>query len=166
MTTATETERRSSYYDLLRSWVASSFWLACVDFYPALAAAFLPWSTSIVSFSVGIWFVVFLPTINWTDFKAILKMPACICSLALVALAIIGMVWAGGSWPERIHGLHPVLKFLILPCLLYRYTRSKRAHWVSVPDVVCCSHYNIMGSVFRWMETRNADSGRAGKQLH
>jgi hypothetical protein len=36
----------------------SSFWLLCADFYPALVAACIPWSTTAVASFMAIWLVV------------------------------------------------------------------------------------------------------------
>ena len=144
MTLAAQTEKRSSYLELLGSAVRSKFWLGCVDLYPALAAAFLPWSTSGVSICLGIWFVVFIPTIDSRELAETLKAPACVLPLAFLALAILGMFWADGSWSVRVHGLHPVLKFLILPYLLYHYSRSQRAHWVLVAFLASCTLLTVV----------------------
>jgi O-antigen ligase len=144
MTLAIQTEKRSSYLELLGSAVRSRFWLGWVDIYPALAAALLPWSTSGVSICLGIWFLIFIPTINSKEFAETLKAPASILPLVFMALAIIGMFWADGSWSVRMHGLRPVLKFLILPYLLYHYSRSQRAHWVFVAFLASCTLLTVV----------------------
>src|SRR5258707_15798139 len=50
------------------AWPQSRLWLLCVDLYPALAAASLPWSTTAVSIFMVLWLLVVLPTVRWPEF--------------------------------------------------------------------------------------------------
>src|SRR3954453_16468997 len=84
----------------ISAWPQSRFWLLCVDIYPALAAASLPWSTTAVSVFIVLWLVVLLPTIRWRDFFESLRAPASYLPLALVALAVAGLSWTAESWPD------------------------------------------------------------------
>ena len=84
----------SAYFWATRSW----FWLLCVDVYPALVAACIPWSTTAVAVFMVIWFVVLLPTIEPRAFLNTLRRPACWLPLAFFALAVVGMLWADGPW--------------------------------------------------------------------
>lgn len=110
--------------------ISSQFWLFCADLYPALVAASVPWSTTAVSVFWVLWFAVLIPIIDCRAFLHSLRKPASWLPLAFFALALIGMVWAQDPWPDRLLGLKPVLKFLVLPFLLYHFERSGRATWV------------------------------------
>ena len=120
-------------------WPRSWFWLLCVDLYPALTAAALPWSTSAVSVFVVVWLICLLPTIDWRPFCRSLKRPASYLPLALVALALLGLFWADDTWEVRLQGLAPVAKLAFIPLLLYHFERSHRAHWVFIAFLASCT---------------------------
>ena len=124
-------------------WPRSWFWLLCVDLYPALTAAALPWSTTAVSVFVVVWLICLLPTIDWRPFCRSLKRPASYLPLALVALALLGLFWADDTWEVRLQGLAPVAKFAVIPLLLYHFERSHRAHWVFIAFLASCT--TLMG---------------------
>src|SRR5688572_3199038 len=106
---------------LVRSALHSRFWLLCVDIYPVLVAASIPWSTSGVGIFISIWFIVLIPTIEPERFLNVLKRPACWLPLAFVGLALVGTLWADGPWSARLHGLSPVAKLLAIPFLIYHF---------------------------------------------
>lgn len=118
-----------------RSW----FWLLCVDVYPALVAVCLPWSTTAVAVFWFIWLIVLIPVIDYRSFARSLREPACWLPLAFFGLALVGTLWAEGPWRDRFAGVSPVLKFLILPFLLYHFSRSKRSHLVLWAFVISCA---------------------------
>jgi len=122
----------------IASWPKTQFWRLCVDLYPALAAASLPWSTTAVSVFMVLWLIVLLPTIRWPAFLETLRAPAGYLPLAFFALALAGLTWTQESWPAGIQGLQPVAKLLAVPLLLYHYQRSERAHWVLFGFVAAC----------------------------
>jgi O-antigen ligase len=124
----------SAYFGATRSW----FWLLCVDIYPVLVAACIPWSTTAVAVFMVIWFVVLLPTIEPRAFLNALRPPACWLPLAFFALAVVGMLWADGPWWTRLLGADPVAKLLAIPFLVYHFGRSQRGHWVFVAFLVSC----------------------------
>lgn len=110
-------------------------------------AILLPWSTSAVSIGVALWALFFIPTIDLSELYRIMKVPACVLSFALFGLALIGMLWANTSWHIRIHGLHPVWKFFVLPFLIYHFSRSSRGHWVLAGFYLSC----LMLIVVSWV---------------
>ena len=123
---------------LIGAWPQSRFWILCVDLYPALAAASLPWSTTAVSVFTALWMLVVLPTVRWQEFLESLRAPAGFLTLAFVGLAIAGLFWTEDSWPIAIQGLVPVSKLLAVPLLLYHYERSQRGHWVLFAFLASC----------------------------
>jgi O-antigen ligase len=122
----------------IASWPQSRFWLLCVDLYPALAAASLPWSTTAVSVFMVLWLIVLLPTIRWSTFLETLHAPVSYLPLAFFALALAGLCWTRESWPAGIQGLAPVAKLLAVPLLLYHYQRSERGLWVLFAFLAAC----------------------------
>ena len=138
MSELTATVVRPGIPGLIASWPQSRFWLLCVDLYPALAAASLPWSTTAVSVFMVLWLIVVLPTIRWPAFFEALRAPASYLPLAFFALAFAGLFWTADSWPVGIQGLVPVSKLLAVPLLLYHYERSERGHWVLFAFLAAC----------------------------
>ena len=123
---------------IVQSAVHSWFWMLCVDIYPVLVAASIPWSTSGVGIFVVLWFLVLIPTIDPRRFFEVLKGPACWLPLAFVALALVGTLWADGPWSERLRGISPVTKLLAIPFLIYHFERSRRGLWVLVAFLASC----------------------------
>src|SRR4051812_20289439 len=105
----------------VHSAVHSRFWLLCVDLYPVLVAASIPWSTSAVAIFMVIWFIALIPTIDPRRFVEVMKGPACWLPLAFVGLALVGTLWADGPWAGRLQGLNPVTKLLAIPFLIYHF---------------------------------------------
>jgi O-antigen ligase len=120
------------------AWPQSRLWLLCVDLYPALAAASLPWSTTAVSIFMVLWLLVVLPTVRWPEFFEALRAPASYLPLAFLALAMAGLFWTDDTWPVGIQGFVPVSKLLAVPLLLYHYERSERGHWVLFAFLAAC----------------------------
>jgi len=129
---------RPGISELIGAWPQSRFWLLCVDLYPALAAASLPWSTTAVSIFMVLWLIVVVPTIHWQAFCASLRAPASLLPLALLGLAVAGLLWTADSWPVGIQGVVPVTKLLAVPLLLYHFGRSERGQWVLFAFLASC----------------------------
>jgi O-antigen ligase len=129
---------RPGISELIGAWPQSRFWLLCVDLYPALAAASLPWSTTAVSIFMVLWLIVVAPTIQWQAFCASLRAPASFLPLALLGLAMAGLFWTADSWPIAIQGVVPVTKLLAVPLLLYHFERSERGNWVLLAFLASC----------------------------
>lgn len=107
-----------------------------------LAAMALPWSTSAVAILFGFWLlslVPLIPTFDWRAFLRLLANPVCVWPLALVALALVGMLWADTPWQDRLQGFSPVARLLALPLLLYHFARWQRSVWVFVGFLVSCA---------------------------
>ena len=117
----------------------SRFWLTCLDLYPAIAAFALPWSTTAVSVMIVFWVISLLPTISLRAFLACLKRPESWLPVAFFALAVLGMLWTDDPWAVRFQGLHPVVKLLAIPLLLYHFSRSHRSSWVFIAFFASCA---------------------------
>jgi hypothetical protein len=56
--TATTTPNKKTAISSLTLAAQTSFWLLCVDLYPAIVAACIPWSTTAVAIFMVLWFIV------------------------------------------------------------------------------------------------------------
>jgi O-antigen ligase len=127
---------------MLAAWrtVEARFWYA--DLLAALAAAALPWTTTGFAVLLGLWLLALLPLLPTLDLRAFLRLlarPACLLPLALFALAVAGTLWADSPWPERLHGISPLAKLLVIPFLLYHFERSQRGTWVFAGFLFSCA---------------------------
>jgi O-antigen ligase len=92
-----------------------------------LAAAILftlPWSTAATSALIVCWVVVALLTLDLSRFLSSLSIPAVFLPILLVMLAALGILWAEVPWFERLEGLHPFLKLLLIPLLMIHFRHS------------------------------------------
>jgi len=131
-------QKRARVSSLFLSATRSPFWLLCVDIYPVLVAASIPWSTTAVAIFMTVWFFVLIPTVEPRSFLRSLKHPACFLPIAFFALAVIGTLWADGPWSARFHGVSPVAKLLAIPFLFYHFERSTRGVQVLTAFLVSC----------------------------
>jgi hypothetical protein len=136
---ATASRFRSEVHRLFWLATESRFWRFCVDLYPILIAASLPWSTTAVVVFFSIWFIILIPTIEPEEFWPSLGAPSSLAPIVFFALAVIGMLWTDGPWSARLLALGPVAKLLVLPFLLYHFRRSTRAYWVFGAFLISCA---------------------------
>lgn len=113
----------------------------------ALIAASLPWSTTAPSIFVGLFLLAVTPTIDWRDYARKLARPAFILPFAFLLLALVGLLWSDGDWPDRLHAIKPVLKLVLIPPLLYHFSRSERGLWVCLAFLASCA----LLAVFSWI---------------
>ncbi|MGO4716382.1 O-antigen ligase family protein [Bradyrhizobium sp. 2TAF24] len=109
------------------------------DIFAALAAASLPWSTTPPAVFVALWLIALAFTVDWRELLVSLRRPACLLPLAFFALAVVGTLWASSPWPERLHGINPVSKLLLIPLLIYHFERSRRGLWVLAAFLASCA---------------------------
>jgi O-antigen ligase len=119
-----------------------------VDVVAVLLAITLPWSTTGAVVLIALLLVAIIPTLDAGSFLRSLARPVCALPLALLALAVVGTLWANSPWSERIHGINPLVKLIAIPFLLYHFERSQRGVWVFVGFFVSCAL--LMG--FSWVE--------------
>jgi O-antigen ligase len=106
----------------------------------AAAAVSLPWSTSLTSILIGIWLVCLLPTIDFGSFwRDTLRSPAAFLPLALVALVLLGMMWAHVPLRERLAGAGPYVKLIVVPLLLWQFSRRDSAQTVLWVFLASCT---------------------------
>jgi hypothetical protein len=103
---------------------------ALADYLAAAVVISLPWSTSATSILVPLWVMAVVLTLDGESVRQVGGMPAAALPIALVVLAVAGMLWADVGWPERLYGAGPFLKLLVLPLLFIHFSRSGRGETV------------------------------------
>jgi len=103
---------------------------ALADYLAAAVVISLPWSTSATSILVPLWVMAVALTLDGESVRQVGGMPAAALPIALVVLAVAGMLWADVGWPERLYGAGPFLKLLVLPLLFIHFSRSGRGETV------------------------------------
>jgi len=130
-----------------RFWRDRALWTSIADVFAVLTALSFPWSTSLVAIFVLCWLGAVAWVMDYPAFLGSLKRPACYLPLAFFALAAIGMAWSEASWAERLRGLLPLAKFVVLPFLFYHFERSRRGTLVLAAFVASCA----LLSAFSWI---------------
>lgn len=94
------------------------------DWLTVATAVSLPWSTSATGILVALLALAILSGIERRSVNFFWSSPAAWLPVSLVALAIAGILWADVSWPERLSGVGPFLKLLVIPLLLAHFRRT------------------------------------------
>jgi O-antigen ligase len=100
------------------------------DYLAAAVVISLPWSTSATSILVPLWVMAVAVTLDRESLRQVGRMPAAALPVALVVLAVAGMLWADVAWPERLDGAEAFVKLLVLPLLFIHFSRSGRGEMV------------------------------------
>lgn len=126
---------------------SSTALIKAADALAALIAASLPWSTTVPSILVGLWLLAVTPTIDWRDYGRRIARPTFALPFAFLLLALLGTLWSDGAWTDRLHAIKPVAKLVLIPALLYHFSRSERGLWVCVAFLVSCA----LLAVYSWI---------------
>jgi O-antigen ligase len=110
-----------------------------VDLVAVLIAFLLPWSTTGVVIAMALWIIALVPTLEVGAFLRSLRRPICILPIAMFALALLGTLWSEAPWGERLYGVGPTVKLLVLPLLLYHFERTTRGVWVFAAFLASCA---------------------------
>jgi len=109
------------------------------DWLAVAVAVSLPWSTSATGILVVLWLLAVLPTLDRQALRQTLALPAAVLSVALVALALVGILWAEAPMNERFGGFQVFLRLLVIPLLFIEFRRSDRGMGVIVGFFVSCT---------------------------
>jgi O-antigen ligase len=152
--------------DLRSRWQAlghSAALVRAADVLVILIAASLPWSTTAPSIFVGLWLLAVTPTIDWRDYARALRRPAFALPFALLLLALVGTLWSDGDWADRLHAIKPVAKLVLIPPLLYHFSRSERGLQVCLAFLASCALLALYSWIVlldpTWKITATASSG-------
>ncbi|WP_369722597.1 O-antigen ligase family protein [Bradyrhizobium sp. LLZ17] len=119
-------------------------WGETVDLFAILTAASLPWSTSLAGIFNALMLLCMVPFLDVREFLQSLKRSICAAPIALVLLALVGTLWSDAAWGARFYAVNPTVKLLMLPALLFHFTRSRRGHWVFVAFLASCALLSVM----------------------
>jgi O-antigen ligase len=101
-------------------------------------AVSLPWSTSATGILVVLWLLAVIPTLDWPSLRRELATPAGALPVLLVALGLLGMLWADVPLRERWDGVESFFKLLAIPLLFVQFRRSDRGEWVLGGYAISC----------------------------
>jgi O-antigen ligase len=124
----------------------------------AAAAVSLPWSTSLTSILIGMWLLCLLPTFGFSSSRRTMRLPAAYLPAALFALAMIGMLWADVPMRERLGGLGPYVKLLVIPLLLWQFSRrdsGERLLWAFLGSATLLLTLSWLFAVFPALSWRD-----------
>jgi O-antigen ligase len=115
-------------------------WIATQDIFVILIAIALPWSTTAVAVLVPTFAVVSVPMLDLERFRRAVRSPASLAALALFFAAALGMLWSfDASSAEQFRSAGQLVKLLLIPLLLYHFSRSRRGLWVIAAFIASCS---------------------------
>ena len=128
----------------LPRWRDRATWATAVDVFAILLALSLPWSTSLVAVFAVAMVIAMGPFLDVPALLRLLKRPICAVPIALFLLAAAGTLWSDAPWGERLYGISPTAKLLVLPLLLFHFERSERGQSVLVAFLVSCALLSVM----------------------
>jgi len=128
----------------LPRWRDPAAWVTTVDVFAILLALALPWSTSLVAIFAVAMVIALAPFLDLRALLQFLKRPICAAPIALFLLAVAGTLWSEAPWGERLHGISPTAKLLVLPLLLFHFERSERGQSVFIAFLVSCALLSVM----------------------
>jgi O-antigen ligase len=114
-------------------------------------AVSLPWSTSATGILVVLWLLALLPTCEPSEIRRELATPAGALPVLLVALGIVGMLWADVGLVERFKGLDSFFKLIAIPLLLVQFRRTDRGLWVFCGYLAGCTALLLLSAIiYAW----------------
>lgn len=116
----------------------SRYWFAGADGLAVLLAIALPWSTSAFLILLGPLLAIICGSVNPGLFVRSIGRPPSIISMVFFVLAVSGISWSEADRSSGVHALGPMIKFLVLPLLLYYFELSKRGSWILGGFLVSC----------------------------
>lgn len=137
--------------------------IRAADVLAALTAASLPWSTTVPSIFVGLWLLAVTLTIDWPDYAHRLARPAYALPFVVLLLGLLGTLWSDGDWADRLHAIKPVAKLVLIPPLLYHFSRSERGFTVCLAFLASCTLLAVLSWIVlldpAWKLTATASAG-------
>lgn len=125
--------------------------MRAADMLAVAAAISLPWSTSASSILIAIWIIVLLPALDLRSLRAAVATPAGLLPAALVAFAVVGMLWASSAWIDRFAALNGFLKLATIPLLIAQFRNSEKGLWVAGGFAASCTVLLVLSYLtYRW----------------
>ncbi|QOZ44046.1 ligase [Bradyrhizobium sp. CCBAU 53340] len=129
---------------LRRRFRSPAAWGETADLFAVLAAASLPWSTSLTAIFNAAFLVCMVPFPDIRAFLRSLTRPIAAAPIALFLLALVGTLWSDAPWGARLYAVGPTIKLLVLPVLLYHFQRSPRGSWIFIVILASCTLLSVM----------------------
>lgn len=142
------------------SFRTSRLWIAAADLLAMLLAVLLPWSTSAFSILAAPLLAIICGSVDVPMFVRSIRRPASIVALAFFVLAAAGAFWSEAGFAAGLHGLGPLIKFLVLPFLLYYFEKSARGGWVIGAFLFSCVALLIYSWIVVFEPTLALKTGR------
>jgi hypothetical protein len=121
------------------------------DWLLIVVVVLLPWSTSATLIAVVLWAVVLLATLEIAEVRREFMSAVGGLPVALVALFLLGMLWADASYGDRVHALGGIYKLLAIPFVLIQIRRSDQAPKVLMAFMVSCTALlGLSWGLMRW----------------
>jgi O-antigen ligase len=112
-------------------------------------AVSLPWSTSATGILTVLWLLAMLPTLRREELGRTFWLPAAVFPVALVALALVGILWSEAPVMERFGGFQVFLRLLVVPLLLVEFRRADRGMGVIAGFFVSCAAVLVLSWVLK-----------------
>jgi hypothetical protein len=111
--------------------------IGLIDFFVLILAAAICWSTTAaIVLVLCILLMIAITHGPWRILQQ-MKHPACALPVALVAIAMLGTLWADGvPWTERLHALRKTVKLLWLPLFFLHFQMTSRGPSVLTAYVI------------------------------
>jgi O-antigen ligase len=130
--------RKSNALQRFESFRTSRYWFAAADMLAMLLALLLPWATSAFSILLGPLLLIICGSVDVRLFIRSIQRPASIVSLVFFALAAAGVFWSEAGVAAGVVAVAPLIKFFVLPFLLYYFEKSARGGWVLAAFLFSC----------------------------
>ena len=102
------------------------------DWLAIASAVALPWSTTVTAVLIATWFVTLLGSWNIPERCGEQWTAAAALPLVLWGFGILGVLWAGVPWAERLASLNSFQKLFIVPFLALQFRDSHRGMCVLI----------------------------------
>jgi len=126
------------------------------DWIAVALAVSLPWSTSATGILAVCWVLAAIPTFDRRAWQDVGTAAAVILPIVIVAYALAGTLWADIPWPERLRGVSPFAKLLVIPLLFVHFRRTEAADKVimgliaSVCVLLAASWFSVLVPSVPW----------------
>jgi O-antigen ligase len=115
------------------------FWFVTADLLAVLLAILLPWSTSAFLILLVPLLMIICGSLDIRKFQLSIARAPSLVSIGFFLLAALGILWSEAGVSAAVHALGPLLKFLMLPFLLYYFEVSERSSWVLWAFLFSCA---------------------------
>jgi hypothetical protein len=125
-------------------------------------AASLPWSTTATGILIALWLLALVPGLDLAALVRSESRAASVLPLMLAGLAVAGMLWSVAPFHEQYDLLKSFAKLLVIPLLLFQFSRCDRGTAVILAFLVSCTVLMIASWINRYYPNLPWRSSAAG----